>query len=111
MKYTGTGNAVRGTAGVGYGSPKPLLDCFRALPIPEQMQQEFGSPAPDDTAEAKIFGLNAARLHDIDVAAKRCQVDACPTAQLRRRLDEEFGTGRWTVQEPGGPKTWDEYVQ
>jgi uncharacterized protein len=111
MKYVGTDNVLWGTDCVIYGSPKPFIDWFRALTIPEPMQQEFGYPPLDDTAKAKIFGLNAARLYDIDVAAKRCQVDACPTAQLRRRLDEEFGTGRWTVQEPGGPKTWDEYVQ
>jgi predicted TIM-barrel fold metal-dependent hydrolase len=110
MKYVGTDNVVWGTDCVIYGSPQPYIEWFRALTIPQQMQEEFGYPPLDTTNKAKIFGLNSARIYGVDVDAKRCQVDACATAQMKRHLDEEFGPRRWAFQEPGGPKTWDEYV-
>jgi uncharacterized protein len=110
MKYVGTDNVVWGTDCVIYGSPQPYIEWFRALTIPESMQEEFGYPPLDVTNKAKIFGLNSARIYGVDVDAKRCQVDACATAQMKRQLDDEFGPRRWAFQEPGGPKTWDEYV-
>jgi predicted TIM-barrel fold metal-dependent hydrolase len=110
MKYVGTERVVWGTDSVIYGSPQPFIEWFRALTIPEQMQEQHGYPPLDATNKAKIFGLNAAALYDIDVDAKRCQVDACEVAQMKRLLDAEYGPRRWAFQEPGGPKTWSEYV-
>ena len=111
MKYVGTENVVWGTDCVIYGSPQPFIEWFRTLTIPQEMQEQFGYPPLDATNKAKIFGLNSARIYGIDVDAKRCEIDACATAQLKRHLDEEFGPRRWAFQQPGGPKTWNEYVQ
>lgn len=110
MKYVGTENVLWGTDCVIYGSPQPYIEWFRALTIPQQMQEQYGYPPLDAANKAKILGLNAARLYNIDVDARRCQIDACSTARLKRRLDEEFGPRRWAFQRPGGPKNWDEYV-
>jgi uncharacterized protein len=110
MKHVGTDNVVWGTDCVIYGSPQPYIEWFRALTIPESMQEEFGYPPLDATNKAKIFGLNSARVYGVDVEARRCEIDSCATARMKRRLDEEFGPRRWAFQEPGGPKTWDEYV-
>lgn len=111
MKYVGTENVVWGTDCVIYGSPQPFIEWFRALTIPQDLQDQYGYPPLDATNKAKIFGLNSARIYGVDVAAKRCAVDACETAQLKRRLDDEFGPRRWAFQQPGGPKTWQEYVE
>lgn len=110
MRYVGARNVLWGTDSVIYGSPQPFIEWFRALTIPEEMQEKFGYPPLDAANKAAILGLNSARLYGIDVAAKRCQVDACATAQLKRRLDEELGPRRWAFQHPAGPKTWSEYV-
>jgi hypothetical protein len=75
------------------------------------MQQTYGYPPLDATNKAKIFGLNSAKLYGIDVAAKRCRIQSSALEQLRRQLDEEYGPRRWAFQEPGGPKTWSEYVE
>jgi uncharacterized protein len=110
MKYIGTENVVWGTDCVIYGSPQPFIEWFRMLTIPQELQEQYGYPPLDATNKAKIFGLNSARIYDVDVEAKRCQVAQCETAQLKRQLDEELGPRRWAFQQPGGPKTWDEYV-
>src|SRR5262249_10875510 len=60
MKYVGTAGVVGGTDCVIYGSPHPYIEWFRALTIPDQMQEQFGSPPLDATNKAKIFGLNSA---------------------------------------------------
>jgi uncharacterized protein len=111
MKYVGVDRVVWGTDSVIGGSPQPFIQWFRALTIPADMQAQYGYPPLDDTNKRKIFGLNAAALYGVDVDAKRCQVDACPTALLKRRLDDEFGPNRWAFQRPGGPKTWEEFVE
>lgn len=111
MKYVGTDRVVWGTDCVIYGSPQQFIEWFRALTIPQALQDQYGYPALDATNKAKIFGLNAAALYNIDVNAKRCQVNACPMTQMKRELDEEYGPRRWMFQEPGGPKTWQEYVE
>ena len=110
MKYVGPDNVLWGTDCVIYGSPQPFIEWFRALTIPENLQEQYGYPPLDATNKAKILGLNATRLYNINVDAKRCQVDACATSQLKRQLDAELGPRRWAFQQPGGPKTWQEYV-
>jgi uncharacterized protein len=56
-----------GTDSVWYGAPQRLIDAFRAFRIPESMQERFGYPPLTDTAKAKILGLNASRLYDLDL--------------------------------------------
>ena len=58
-----------GTDSVWYGAPQRLIDAFRAFRIPESMQERFGYPALTDTAKAKILGVNASRLYDLDLTA------------------------------------------
>jgi uncharacterized protein len=58
-----------GTDSVWYGPPQPLIDAFRSFQIPERLQEAHGYPALTDTVKAKILGLNAARLYDVDVGA------------------------------------------
>jgi hypothetical protein len=111
MKYVGVDNVLWGTDCVIYGSPQPYLEWFRALTIPSDLQDQYGYPPLDATNKAKILGLNAAKIYGVDPAKKRCQVNACATAQLKRHLDEELGTRRWMFQRPGGPRTWREYVE
>lgn len=111
MKYCGTDNVLWGTDCIISGSPQQYIDWFRTVEIPQSMQEQYGYPPLDDTNRRKIFGLNAARIYNVDVTATRCRVNACPTAQIKRRLDEEMGPRRWVFQKPRGPATWDEFVK
>jgi hypothetical protein len=57
-----------GTDSVWYGAPQHLIDAFRAFRIPERMQAQFGYPALTDTAKAKILGVNASQLYELDLS-------------------------------------------
>jgi predicted TIM-barrel fold metal-dependent hydrolase len=48
--------------------PKWLIEKFVDFQIPEDMQSELGTISDDQ--KAKILGLNAARLYDIEVPAE-----------------------------------------
>lgn len=111
MKYLGPDHVCWGTDCVIYGSPQQFINWFRTLEIPESMQEQYGYPALNAENKRKILGLNSAKLYGIDVEAVRCAVEQCATGQLKRRLDEEFGTYRWVFQEPKGPKTHAEFVR
>ena len=54
----------------GIWTPKWLVERFMAYELPEQIQRDKGVNLTLE-AKKKILGLNAARLYDIDVAAKK----------------------------------------
>ncbi|MBM4362579.1 MAG: amidohydrolase family protein [Deltaproteobacteria bacterium] len=110
MKHVGTDNVLWGTDCIIYGSPQPFIEQFRALQIPESMQEQYGYPALDATNKAKILGLNAARLHRVDVARRRCEIETCTMTARKRQLDAELGARRWAFREPTGPRTWGEFL-
>ena len=61
---------VWGTDSVWYGSPQWQIEAMRRIEIPEDMQKKFGfAPLGGDNSEVKqkIFGLNSARIHGIDL--------------------------------------------
>jgi uncharacterized protein len=59
----------------GIWTPKWLIDKFIAFEIPEDISKETGSVLTHET-KAKILGLNAARLYDIDVDAQKKKIKA-----------------------------------
>jgi predicted TIM-barrel fold metal-dependent hydrolase len=65
----GEDNILWGTDGIWYGSTQPVIDAFRAFQIPEPMREQYGYPELTPAIKAKILGINAARVYDIDLAA------------------------------------------
>jgi hypothetical protein len=103
MKYLGTDNVVWGTDSLASNvSPQSQIETFRALEIPQDMQDKYGYPplgpsTPEGKAnQDKILGLNAAKIYGVDVAAQRCKVNTCQMTALKQHLDEELGPRRWT---------------
>jgi uncharacterized protein len=111
LKHIGADNVLWGTDCVIYGSPLPFIEWFRTLTIPEDMQAQYGYPALDAAAKRKIFGENAAAVYGVDIAARRCQIDSCEHASLRRDLDGELGPRRFMFRPPGGPKTYRAFLE
>ena len=109
LKYVGTDNVCWGTDAILFGSPQELIESFRALTIPQEMQEQYGYPELTPELKAKVFGLNAAKAYGVDAEAKRCQLEQCQTAELRRELDGELGGRRWTIVEPLGPRSRREF--
>ncbi len=58
-----------GTDSIWYGSPQDQIEAFRAFTITPEYQERFGYPALDPPAKRAILGANAARLHNLDLAA------------------------------------------
>jgi predicted TIM-barrel fold metal-dependent hydrolase len=109
LKYVGENNVLWGTDAILFGSPQGLIESFRALTIPQQMQEQYGYPELTAELKAKILGLNAAKVYGVDPALKRCQLEQCSTTTLRRELDGELGGRRWTMIDPLGPRTRREF--
>ncbi len=69
LRTFGEDRIMWGTDSIWYGSPQDQIQAFRAFRISEEFQERFGYPALTDQARRKIFGLNGARVYNIDVAA------------------------------------------
>jgi predicted TIM-barrel fold metal-dependent hydrolase len=72
----GEDNVLWGTDGVWYGNTQPVVDAFRAFEIPPEMSEQFGYPQLTAEIKAKILGLNAARVYNIDTAAARARFES-----------------------------------
>jgi predicted TIM-barrel fold metal-dependent hydrolase len=72
-----------GTDCVYNGVPQSQIAAFRMFQIPVAMQDQFGYPEITPEIRAKIFGLNAARIYGVDVAATRRAISADDVAGLR----------------------------
>jgi len=62
---------IWGTDSIWYGSPQDQIQAFRAFEISAEFQEKYGYPPLDAAAKRKIFGLNAARVYGLDLAAIR----------------------------------------
>jgi hypothetical protein len=73
IRGLGAEHVIWGTDSIWFGSPQWQVEALRRLEIPEQMQRRHGfaplglADAPVKTA---IFGMNAARLHQLPLTAR-----------------------------------------
>jgi len=81
IKYYGSDHVVWGTDCLWWGSPQWAIDAFKRFQISDEFCERFGYKKLTKEDKAKIFGLNAARLYNIDVQAKR---KALPTDALEK---------------------------
>lgn len=87
IKGLGVDHIVWGTDSVFYGSPQWQIEALRRLEIPEDMQSKHGfAPLGDADGFAKntIFGLNSARLFNINLRADVEPMQDDGIAKLRR---------------------------
>ena len=86
LKALGPKNILWGTDSIWWGSPQWLIDAFKALEIPEQMQEQFSYPPLTEKTKRAILGLNSARLYKVKPKADRCTVPASSLAALQGEL-------------------------
>ena len=67
LKYFGEDNVVWGTDSIWYGSPQDQIQAFRTFQISEEYREKYAYPKITPEIRAKIFGLNAAKLYDLQV--------------------------------------------
>lgn len=62
---------IWGTDCLWWGSPQWVIDAFKRFQISDELCDKFGYKKVTKEDKAKIFGLNAAKIYDVDPAAHR----------------------------------------
>lgn len=71
IKTYGADHVVWGTDCLWWGSPQWSIEAFQRFQISDEMCEKHGYKKITDEDKAKIFGLNAAKLYNVDVNAQR----------------------------------------
>src|SRR5262245_1111415 len=107
LKALGPRNILWGTDSIWWGSPQWLIDAFKALTIPEEMQERFGYPALTERTKRLILGLNSARLYGVKPRAERCTLT---TNRLAEFQGEQGGSRAGRALVAHGPATRREFL-
>ncbi|HET7438887.1 MAG TPA: amidohydrolase family protein, partial [Nitrospira sp.] len=85
----GADHVLWGTDSIWYGTPQWQIEAFRRFQIPDQLIEKHKYQGLTRDVKAKIFGLNAARVFGVDVAATRNAVPKDYAGRLRMSYLEE----------------------
>jgi uncharacterized protein len=85
----GADHVLWGTDSIWYGTPQWQIEAFRRFQIPDLLIEKHKYQALTREVKATIFGLNAARVFGIDVAATRNAVPTDYVGRLRMSYLEE----------------------
>jgi predicted TIM-barrel fold metal-dependent hydrolase len=91
IKYYGSDRVVWGTDCLWWGSPQWGIDAFKRFQISDEMCEKFGYKKITKQDKAKIFGLNAAKLYNINIKAKRNAMPADTLDRLKIVYEERGG--------------------
>ncbi|MGH8185330.1 MAG: amidohydrolase family protein, partial [Steroidobacteraceae bacterium] len=81
IKHYGADHVVWGTDCLWWGSPQWAIDAFKRFDISDEFVEKFGYAKLSKADKARILGLNAAKLYNVDVKAKR---NAIPGDRLEK---------------------------
>jgi predicted TIM-barrel fold metal-dependent hydrolase len=90
IKHYGSDHVVWGTDCLWWGSPQWAIDAFKRFQISDEFCEKFGYKKLTKEDKANIFGLNAARVYNVNVKAKR---KALPADALDRIKAEYIDRG------------------
>jgi predicted TIM-barrel fold metal-dependent hydrolase len=93
----GADHVLWGTDSIWYGTPQWQIEAFRRFEIPDALVEKHGYAPLTRPVKEQIFGLNAARLFNVDVAAKRSEIPADYLSRIKMSYLEEGPTPshRW----------------
>src|SRR5262249_40712739 len=86
IQTAGADHILWGTDCIWGGSPQSQIDRIRRLKMTDELMTKYKYPQLTDEIKNQILGLNAARLFNVDVKAKRQAIKADKLTQIR----EEF---------------------
>ncbi len=92
IKYYGADHVIWGTDCLWWGSPQWCIDAFKRFQISDELCEKFGYKKLTKEDKAKIFGLNAARIYNVDVKAKRNALPADTLSKLKVAYQDFGGT-------------------
>jgi predicted TIM-barrel fold metal-dependent hydrolase len=90
IKGLGADHVVWGTDSVLYGSPQWQIEAMRRLEIPEDMRKKHGfAPlgAWNSAVKNAIFGLNSARLYNVNLQAQYPRLSTDKFTQLKKEFE------------------------
>jgi uncharacterized protein len=91
IKYYGADHVIWGTDCLWWGSPQWVIEAFKRFDITDEFCQKFGYKKISKEDKAKIFGLNAARIYNVDVKAKRNPIPSDWMEKLKLAYVESGG--------------------
>jgi hypothetical protein len=83
IQTAGADHILWGTDSIWGGSPQSQIDRLRRLQIKPELIDKHGYPELTPAIKNQILGLNAARLLDVDPAAKRQAIQGDKLSQLK----------------------------
>jgi predicted TIM-barrel fold metal-dependent hydrolase len=86
----GSDHIIWGTDSIWWGTAQWQIDALKTFRMPEHLIEERGYPEITDEIKAQIFGLNAARLYNINVEEVRCTIP--PDFSLATPTPKDTGT-------------------
>jgi uncharacterized protein len=86
----GADHVLWGTDSIWYGTPQWQIEAFRRFEIPQALVDAHGYKPLTRQVKEQIFGLNAARVFNVDVKAKRNEIPQDYLSQMKMAyLDED----------------------
>jgi len=85
----GVDHVLWGTDSIWYGTPQWQIEAFRRFQIPDQLIETHKYQPLTRQVKERIFGLNAARIFGVDVAATRHKVPKDYLGRIRMSYLEE----------------------
>ena len=80
------------TDSIWYGTPQWQIEAFRRFQILEKLQENYNYPELTKNLKAKVFGLNAAKLFQVDVEATRKDLPKDYLGHIKMAYLEEGST-------------------
>lgn len=90
-KYYGVDHVIWGTDCLWWGSPQWVIDAFKRFQISDELCDKFGYKKLTKEDKAQIFGLNAAKIYKVDVAAQRKALPADAMSKFKTAYIEQGG--------------------
>ncbi len=91
VKYYGVDHVIWGTDCLWWGSPQWVIDAFKRFQIGDGMCEKFGYSKLTQEDKRRIFGLNAAKIYNIDVNRKRNPLPPDALSRLKTAYNEHGG--------------------
>jgi predicted TIM-barrel fold metal-dependent hydrolase len=88
LQVAGADHILWGTDSIWGGSPQSQIERLRRLRMPDQLIERHGYVQLTDDIKNQVFGLNAARLFGVNVAAQRNAIQTDRLTQLREEYQQ-----------------------
>ncbi len=89
IRAFGIDHVVWGTDSIWYGTPQWQIEAFRRFQIPDRLVERHGYRPLTREDKAKIFGINAARLFEVNVEATRKDLPADYLSRIKMAYEAE----------------------